>query len=74
MRIYVNKIEIRVTFKVKTWYYLEPLAPETMQLLRSTECKINKDKSSENVPQLEINAVLLVHGNIANKIQESCRH
>ena len=74
MRIYVNKIEIRITFKVKTWYYLEPLTPETMQLLRSTESKINKDKNSENVLQLEINEVLLVHRNIANKIQESCRH
>ena len=68
MRIYVNKIEIRITFKVKTWYYLEPLTPETMQLLRSTESKINKDKNSENVLQLEINEVLLVHCNIANKI------
>ena len=74
MRIYVNKIEIRITFKVKTWYYLEPLTPETMQLLRSTESKINKDKNSENVLQLEINEVLLVHCNIANKIQESYRH
>ena len=74
MRIYVNKIEIRITFKVKTWYYLEPLTPETMQLLRSTESKINKDKNSENVLQLEINEVLLFHCNIANKIQESCRH
>ena len=74
MRIYVNKIEIRIAFKVKTWYYLEPLTPETMQLLRSTESKINKDKNSENVLQLEINEVLLVHCNIANKIQESCRH
>ena len=45
-----------------------------MQLLRSTESKINKDKNSENVLQLEINEVLLVHCNIANKIQESCRH
>ena len=33
---YVNKIENRVTFKIKTGYYLELLTPETMKLLGST--------------------------------------
>ena len=32
-----NIIENRVTFKVKTGYYLEFLTPETMKLLASTE-------------------------------------
>ena len=31
--IYVNKIENKITFKIKTGYYLELLKPETMKLL-----------------------------------------
>ena len=41
IRIYVNKIENRITFKIKTGYYLELLAPETMKLLGSTENQNN---------------------------------
>ena len=37
IRIYVNKIESRITFKIKTGYYLKVLTPETMKLLASTE-------------------------------------
>ena len=33
VRIYVNKIENRIIFKIKTGYYLELLTPETMKLL-----------------------------------------
>ena len=54
IRIYVNKIENRITFKIKNGYYLELLTPETMKLLESAENKINKDKNGENVPHLEI--------------------
>ena len=32
----------RSAFKIKTGYYLEILTPETMKLLGSTKCKINK--------------------------------
>ena len=39
----MNKIENRMTFKIKTGYYLELLTPETMKLLGSTESKITKD-------------------------------
>ena len=48
--IYVNKVGNRITFKIKTGYYLEPLTPKTMKLLGSTKSKINKDKNGENVP------------------------
>ena len=34
--IYINKIEKRIAFKIKTGYYLEPQTPETMKLLGST--------------------------------------
>ena len=63
---YVNKIENRVTFKIKNGYSLERLTPKKMKLLGSTENKITKDKSNENVPHLEINEVVLVHFNIVN--------
>ena len=66
IRIYVNKIENRITFKIKTRYSLELLTPETMKLLGSTENKITKDKNGENVPHLEITEVVLVHCNIVN--------
>ena len=35
--IYVNNMENRITFKIKTGYYLEFLTSETMKLLRSTK-------------------------------------
>ena len=38
-----------------------------MTLLGSTENKITKDKNGENVPNLEITEVVLVHCNIVNK-------
>ena len=63
---YVNKIENRVTFKIKTRYYLEPLTPETMKLLGSTKYKITNDKNGENVPHSEITEVVLVYCNIVN--------
>ena len=36
IRIYVNKIENRITIKIKNGYYLELLTPETIKLLGST--------------------------------------
>ena len=66
IRMYINKIENRVTFKIKNGYYLEFLTPETMKLLGSTESKINKDKNGENVPHLEVVELVLVLGNLVN--------
>ena len=66
IRIYVNKTENRITFKIKTGYYIELLTPVTIKLLGSTENKITKDKNGENVPHLEITEVILVHCNIFN--------
>ena len=43
--IYVNRIENRITFKIKSGYYLELVTPETMKLLGSAESKINKVKT-----------------------------
>ena len=66
IRIYVNKIENRITFKIKKGYYRELLTPETMKMLGSTVSKITKDKNGENVPHLEIVELVLVHCNLAN--------
>ena len=66
VQIYVNKIENRVTFKIKNGYSLELLKPETMKLLGSTKNKITKEKNGENVPHLQITEAVLVCCNIAN--------
>ena len=66
IRIYVNRIENRITFKIKSGYYLELLTPETMKLLGSAESKITKDKNGENVPRLEVVELVLVHFNLVN--------
>ena len=66
IRIYVNKIENRITFKIKNGYYLELLTPEIIKLLGSAENKITKDKNGENVPHLEIVELVLVHCNLVN--------
>ena len=66
IRIYVTKIENRITFKIKNEYYIEILTPETTKLLGSTKSKINKDTNGENVPHLEIVELVLVHCNLFN--------
>ena len=72
--IYVNKIEIRITFTIKTGYYLKLLTPETMKLLGNTKNKLTKDENGENIPHLEITEVALVHCNIAhNNYQQDSR-
>ena len=67
IRIYVNRIESRITFKIKSGYYLELLLPETMKLLGSAKSKITKDKNGENV-------LVLVHCNLViNDYQQGSR-
>ena len=66
IRIHVNKIENRITFKIKAGYYLELLTPETMKLLETTESKITRDKNGECVHHLEILELVLVHCNLVN--------
>ena len=65
IRIYVNRIENRITFKIKSGYYLELLTPETMKLTIA-ESKITKDKNGENVPRLEVVELVLIHCNLVN--------
>ena len=66
LRIYVIKIENRITFKIKTGYNLELLTHETMQLLNISKSKINKDENGENVPHLEITEATLAYCKIVS--------
>ena len=61
VRIYVNKTENRITFKIENGYCPELATPETMKLLGSSESKIIKDKNGENAPHLEVVELVLVH-------------
>ena len=69
VKIYVNNIENRITFKFKTGYNLKVLTPETIKLLGSTENKITNEKNGENVPHPEITEVVLVHCNTVKMIR-----
>ena len=64
IRIRVNKIESRITFKTKT-EYLKPLTLETMDLLGNKKM-ITKDENGENVLHFENTEVKISHSNIAN--------
>ena len=66
MKIYINKIENKVTFKVKKEYYHELLTPGRMKLLGSTKSNKAKDKNSEKNFYLEITEVVLIHCNVVN--------
>ena len=66
IRIYTNKIENGIKFKIKTGCYLEILSPETIKLLGSTKSKITKNKNGENLPYLEIIEVMLTYYNVVN--------
>ena len=74
VRVYVNKIENRITFKIKSGYFLQLLTPERMKLLGSTVRKKNKNKNGENVSHLEVVELVLVHCNrVNNDYQQDSR-
>ena len=64
--IYVNEINNKIVFKIKSGYKLELLSKETMKLLGSTSNSIDVDKNSELVPKLESVDLVLVHCNVVN--------
>ena len=67
IRIFVNKIENKIAYKIKTGYYLEVLMSDTMKLLGRAKSKVNKDKNGENASHLEITeVVLIIHCNFVN--------
>ena len=64
--IYVNEINNRIVFKIKSGYKLELLSKETMRLLGSSANSIDIDKNSELVSKLESVDLILVHCNLVN--------
>ena len=54
IKIYIYKIEHRITFKINTGYYLKLSTREPMKLLVSTKNKIAKDENGENVSYWEV--------------------
>ena len=64
--IYLNEINNRIVFKIKSGYKLELLLKETMRLLGSSSYTIDDDKNSEFVPKLESADLVLVHCNVVN--------
>ena len=45
-------MENRITFKIKTGYYLDLLTSVTMKLLGSNKSKITENENGGNVPYL----------------------
>ena len=66
MLIYVNEINNRIVFKIKSGYKLELLSKETMRLSRSSSDTIDGDEKSDLVPKLESVNLVLVHCNVVN--------
>ena len=64
--IYVNEINSRIAFKIKSGYKSELLPKETMKLLGSSNDTIDADKNSELVPKLESVDLVLVQCNLVN--------
>ena len=71
--IYVNKIEKRIEFEIKTGYNLELLTPVTMKLLGSTKSKMTKKENGENISNFEITELLFVQYIINNNYQRNSR-
>ena len=54
IEIFINTIEKKITFKIKTFLYLDLLTPEIMKLLGSTENEITEKKNRGSVLHLEV--------------------
>ena len=69
IKICLNKIEKKITFKTKTECYLKK-----MKLLGSSKSKVNKEKKGENMSHLETTELVLIHCNIvSNDYQQDSR-
>ena len=64
--IYVNEMNNRIVFKIKSGYKLELLSKQTMRLLGSLTDSIDGDKNSELVTKFESADLVLVHCNSVN--------
>ena len=72
--IYLNEINNRIVFKIKSGYKLELLSKETMRLLGSSSDIIDGNKNSELVPKLESVDLVLIHCNVvSNSYQQASK-
>lgn len=66
LKVYINKIQNRITFKLKTGWSLTLMTQQTQTLMGSKEKTINSSRNGELVPEMEITEVVLVHCNLVN--------
>ena len=75
IRIYINTMQNQIMsnqIKIITGCYLELLTPETITW--KYKSKISKNENGENVPDLEITEVVLIHCSVVNnKSQKNSR-
>ena len=74
IHVYINRINNRLTFKIKDGYKLKLQTPETIKLFGGTKKLIDKTKNGDKVPGLEVVEVVLVQCNLVdiNKSLDYC--
>ena len=72
IRIYINRINNSLVFKIKDGYKLELQTPETVKLFGSIKELIDKTKNRENIPSFEVFKVFLVQCSLVdNQYQQN---
>ena len=71
IKICANEIKKQWYLKLKQDIISNFLIPETIKLLGSTKDEITKDENCENVPNLEITEIVIIHCNIVNNYQQN---
>ena len=66
IHVYIKIINNRLVFKIKDGYKLELQTSETIKLFCSIKIPIDKSKTGENVPSLDVVEVVLVQCNLAD--------
>ena len=73
IKVYVNKIENRITFKMKR-ILSQTFNAWNNEITWSNKSKITKDENGKDMPHLDITEVILVHYNIGdNDYQQDSR-
>lgn len=49
-QIYINRMEKKITFKIKSGYYFDVLTVKTIKLLGSTDRRKTDSKDEDNIP------------------------
>lgn len=49
-QVYINRIEKKITFKIKSGYYFDVLTVKTIKLLGSTDRRKTDSKDEDNIP------------------------